>query len=141
MTAIHDSALNTSRPTEKSCADCRFGAGYPQGPQRLMRCVNPGHPTVGQFLRGPVVCEGYQPREVARHRSPAPAAPDWARCGDCAHADPFTLEPACACTHVALGSRQRVRSLDAPICASFQARIGPDLTLHASYLDASQVAC
>ena len=58
-------ALHASIPVERSCADCRFGAGLPQGPARLMRCVNPGHPTVGQFLRGPVACEGFQARDRA----------------------------------------------------------------------------
>jgi hypothetical protein len=36
MTAIQDIELNASQPTETSCADCRFGAGFPQGPQRLI---------------------------------------------------------------------------------------------------------
>ena len=140
MTETKNIQLRASRPTEKSCADCRFGAGYPQGPQRLMRCVNPGHPTVGQFLRGPVACEGFQARDVSIRTDYTPASLDWARCGDCEYSDLFTVEPACACTHIALGGHQRVRSLDAPVCASFKARTDPDLTLHASYLHAASVA-
>ena len=119
MTAIQDMPASTSRPTEKWCADCRFGAGYPQGPRGLMRCVNPGHPTIGQFLRGPVACEGFQERDARIERPHTPA-------------DLFTVEPACACALVALGSHRRVRALDAPACASFTARLRPDLTLHAS---------
>ena len=69
MAAIQDIELNASQPAEKSCADCRFGAGFPQGPQRLMRCVNPGHPTVGQFLKDPVACEGFQARAAAASKS------------------------------------------------------------------------
>jgi hypothetical protein len=132
MTAIRDMHASISRPSEKWCADCRFGAGYPQGPRGLMRCVNLGHPTIGQFLRGPVACEGFQERDTRIERPHAPAAPTWVRCGDCGHADLFTVEPACACALVALGSHRRVRALDAPACASFTARLRPDLTLHAS---------
>jgi hypothetical protein len=65
MTITADIELHASVPTEKSCADCRFGAGLPQGPRRLMRCVNPGHPTAGQFLRGPMACEGFQACDLA----------------------------------------------------------------------------
>jgi hypothetical protein len=65
MTITADIDLHASLPTEKSCADCRFGAGLPQGPRRLMRCVNPGHPTAGQFLRGPLACEGFQACDLA----------------------------------------------------------------------------
>jgi len=137
MTAIEDLKSCYSRLIERSCADCRFGAGYPQGPQRLMRCVNPGYPTVGQFLRGPVACEGFQDREAVGEKTHTPPSLDWARCGDCEYADLFTVEPACACTHIALGNHRRVRSLDAPACASFKARTNPDLTLHASYLHAA----
>ena len=75
MTAIQDMHASISRPTEKWCADCRFGAGYPQGPRGLMRCVNPGHPTIGQFLRGPVACEGFQERDARIERPHTPAAP------------------------------------------------------------------
>jgi len=52
----------TQIPVEHLCCTCRFGAGLPQGPQRLMRCVNPGEPTAGQFLRGRVACEGFVQR-------------------------------------------------------------------------------
>ena len=130
MTAIQDIELNASHTTEKSCADCRFGAGFPQGPQRLMRCVNPGHPTVGQFLRGPVACEGFQARAAAASKSAIFVAPAWARCGHCEHADLFTVEPACVCSHPVLGDRRPVRSIDAPVCASLKARLRPDLSLH-----------
>ena len=134
MTTTQDIELETSHPTahltEKSCADCRFGAGFPQGPQGLMRCVNPGHPTVGQFLRGPVACEGFQARAAAT-RAAIFVAPAWARCGDCEHADLFAVEPACACSHPVLGDRRPVRRIDAPVCASFKARLQPDLSLHA----------
>ena len=132
MTAIRDMHASISRPSEKWCADCRFGAGYPQGPRGLMRCVNLGHPTIGQFLRGPVACEGFQERDARIERPHTPAAPPRVGCGDCRHADLFTVEPACACALVALGSHHRVRALDAPVCASFTARLRPDLTLHAS---------
>ena len=140
MTTIQDIGVHASGKTKKSCADCRFGAGYPQGPQRLMRCVNPGHPTIGQFLRGPVACEGYQARYVRERPSYAATTPDWARCGDCEHADLFTVEPACACTHIVLGGHRRVRSLEAPACATFAPRLHPDLTLHASRPRAASVA-
>jgi hypothetical protein len=42
------------------CSECRFGAGLPVGPQQLMRCVHPGEITAGQFLRGPIACEGFE---------------------------------------------------------------------------------
>jgi hypothetical protein len=140
MTATKDIHLHATHPPERSCTDCRFGAGYPQGPQGLMRCVNPGHPTVGQFLRGPVACEGFQPRDEPARKALTPAAPALAGCGDCEYADLFTVEPACACAHIALGGHQRVRSLDSPVCALFRQRLYPDLTLHASYLHAAHVA-
>jgi len=73
MTPIQNIEPGASHPTA-SCADCRFGAGYPQGAQRLMRCVNPGHPTAGQFLRGPAACEGFQARIAVGPRSHATAA-------------------------------------------------------------------
>jgi hypothetical protein len=130
MTAIQDIELNASQPAEKSCADCRFGAGFPQGPRRLMRCVNSGHPTVGQFLKDPVACEGFQARAAAASKSALFVAPAWARCGDCEHVDLFTVESACVCSHPVLGDRRPVRSIDAPVCASLKARLRPDLSLH-----------
>jgi hypothetical protein len=74
MTTIQDIPPQTSCATAKTCAECRFGAGHPQGAQRLMRCVNPGYFTIGQFLRGPMACEGFQDRIATRRRSPAVAA-------------------------------------------------------------------
>lgn len=77
MTAIQDIELRSSCAAGKFCAECRFGAGFPQGPQgpqRLMRCVNPGYFTVGQFLRGPMACEGFQSRIAAKRQSHAVAA-------------------------------------------------------------------
>jgi hypothetical protein len=74
MKAIQDSELQTSCATGKTCTECRFGAGHPQGPQGLMRCVNPGYFTVGQFLRGPAACEGFQARIAAKRQSHAVAA-------------------------------------------------------------------
>jgi len=56
----------TQIPTHTTCAECRFGAGLPQGPQRLMRCVHPAELTAGQFLRGPLACEGFEVREWSR---------------------------------------------------------------------------
>ncbi len=131
MTTIGDIQASGSPPAHMSCADCRFGAGYPRGPQRLMRCVNPGHPTCGQFLRGPVACERFEASGERPRQGHVPAAPDWARCGDCEHADLFTVEPACACSSIALGSHRRVRRLDAPACESFEPRRHTDLTLQA----------
>ena len=55
----------TQIPVDHLCSECRFGAGLPVGPQRLMRCVHPGEPTAGQFLRGPLACEGFEARPVA----------------------------------------------------------------------------
>ena len=131
---------HASRPTEKSCADCRFGAGFPRGPKRLMRCVDPGHATVEQFLRGPVACVGFQAC-VAPVADPATlVTPAWARCGDCEYADLFTVEPACACSHPVLGDHRPVRRVDAPVCASFKARRGPDLTLRAGQCREAVVA-
>jgi hypothetical protein len=53
----------TQIPTHTTCAECRFGAGLPQGPRHLMRCVHPAELTAGQFLRGPLACEGFETRE------------------------------------------------------------------------------
>jgi hypothetical protein len=64
MTTTADKRRLATQPTENHCADCRFGAGLPQGAARLMRCVNPGYPTAGQFLRGPLACEGFQMRPL-----------------------------------------------------------------------------
>ena len=63
MTAIQ--TPTAPRAVENRCADCRFGAGLPQGPRRLMRCVDPGTLTAGQFLRGPQACESFQARETS----------------------------------------------------------------------------
>ncbi len=131
MIATPDTQANASRPIEKSCADCRFGAGFPQGPKRLMRCVDPDYPTVGQFLRGPVACTGFQACVVPAADAVTFTAPVWAHCGDCEFADLFTFEPACACSHPVLGEHRPVRRADAPVCASFSARRRPDLTLRA----------
>jgi len=60
----------TQIPTHTTCAECRFGAGLPQGPQRLMRCVHPAELTAGQFLRGPLACEGFEAREIAARTAP-----------------------------------------------------------------------
>ena len=69
MTLTTDIESPAPFSTGKTCADCRFGAGLPQGPRRLMRCVNPGHPTAGQFLKGPAACEGFQARVVVSFTS------------------------------------------------------------------------
>jgi len=107
----------TVRPT---CADCRFGAGYPQGPQRRMRCVHPGDPTSGQFLRGPGACAGFEERAVA----PCfPAAPTGAICRGCLYGRLEPVERACSCTHPATTPRQRLRSSHAPACQSYVARV------------------
>ena len=74
MTTIQDIEPQTSCANTETCAECRFGAGYPQGPQGLMRCVNPGYFSTGQFLRGPEACEGFQARIAVRRQSPAIAA-------------------------------------------------------------------
>jgi hypothetical protein len=60
----------TQIPTHATCAECRFGAGLPQGPRRLMRCVHPAELTAGQFLRGPLACEGFAAREIAVQPEP-----------------------------------------------------------------------
>ena len=59
----------TQISTQSTCAECRFGAGLPQGPRRLMRCVHPAELTAGQFLRGPLACEGFEVREGTRAHS------------------------------------------------------------------------
>ena len=128
MAAVQDIELNASHTTEKSCADCRFGAGFPQGPQGLMRCVNPGHPTVGQFLRGPVACEGFQARSAAAPKSAIFVAPAWARCGDCEHA--ATGDDGDLPLEIFHCAPPSLRSIDAPVCASFEARLDPDLSYH-----------
>ena len=75
MREIFDSYPVIQIATDRTCAECRFGAGRPQGPQRLMRCVNPGHPTAGQFLRGPLACEGFEERAVVRQPAEGDLAP------------------------------------------------------------------
>ncbi len=62
----------TQIPTHTTCAECRFGAGLPQGPRRLMRCVHPAELTAGQFLRGPLACEGFEARVGLQTREIAP---------------------------------------------------------------------
>ncbi len=54
----------TQIPVDQLCSECRFGAGLPVGSRRLMRCVHPGELTAGQFLRGPLACEGFEGRPV-----------------------------------------------------------------------------
>lgn len=63
MSQIIDGYRVTQIPTRTTCAECRFGAGLPQGPRHLMRCVHPAELTAGQFLRGPLACEGFETRE------------------------------------------------------------------------------
>jgi len=118
-------------PIERSCEECRFAAGLPQGPGRLMRCVHPGHPTCGQFLRGPVACEGYEERSGAQRRS-FPAPPAGAICRDCTYAELHAVERACTCAHPAATAGQRLRSTHAPACLSFTARDVGDLILQAA---------
>ncbi len=115
-------------PIERSCEDCRFGAGLPQGPGRLMRCVHPGHPTCGQFLRGPVTCEGFEDRTGVLRRS-IPAPPAGAICRDCTYAELHAVERACTCAHPAATPGQRLRSTHSPACLSFTARETCDLIL------------
>jgi len=64
MTQTTDGYLVTQIPIDHLCSECRFGAGLPQGPQRLMRCVHPAELTAGQFVRGPAACEGFEERPV-----------------------------------------------------------------------------
>lgn len=52
----------TQIPLHDLCSECRFGAGLPVGPQQLMRCVHPREIAAGQFLRGPIACEGFEAR-------------------------------------------------------------------------------
>ena len=59
----------TQIPLDQRCSDCRFGAGLPVGPRRLMRCVHPGELTAGQFLRGPFACEGFEARPAVAQRA------------------------------------------------------------------------
>jgi len=118
-------------PLERSCVECRYAAGLPQGPGRLMRCVHPGHPTCGQFLRGPVICEGYEERRGALRRA-VPAPPAGAICRDCNYAELHALERACSCAHPATTPGQRLRSTHAQACLSFTAREGDDLILQSA---------
>jgi hypothetical protein len=122
---------------ERSCRACRFGAGLPQGPKGLMRCVHPGEPTCGQFLRGPVACDGFQERESgsrsARVRTAASVI-GAAVCGDCRYADLHALEAACQCTYPLYPMADpalHLRHSRASACPSFIARTGVDLVLHA----------
>jgi len=75
MREIFDSYPVIRIATEHTCEECRFAAGHPQGPQRLMRCVNPGHPTAGQFLHGPLTCEGFEERAIAGRPTKGDIAP------------------------------------------------------------------
>jgi hypothetical protein len=59
----------TPIPLHDLCRECRFGAGQPVGPQQLMRCVHPGELTAGQFLRGPIGCEGFEARPAVAQRA------------------------------------------------------------------------
>jgi len=52
--------LVTQIPIAHLCGHCRLGAGLPQRPERLMRCVHPSELTAGQLVRGPVTCEGFE---------------------------------------------------------------------------------
>jgi len=119
-------------PLERTCADCRFGTGYPQGPGGLMRCVHPGHPTCGQFLRGPVVCEGFEARPGGAVRHAVPTPPPNAICRDCSYAELHAVERACTCTHPAATPGQRLRSSHAPACQSFTGRADFELILQAA---------
>jgi hypothetical protein len=85
-----------------------------------MRCIHPGDPTSGQFLRGPWACEGFEERTVAPR---FPVAPAGAICRGCLYGRLEPVERACACTHPATSPGQRLRSSHAPACQSYVARI------------------
>jgi hypothetical protein len=133
MTDTVDSRHVARSRAERSCRACRFGAGFPQGPQGLVRCVHPGEPTCGQFLRGPVTCEGFLERETGG-RPKTTRVSVGAVCGDCHYADLHALEAACECTYPLYPMADRAlrrRHCQTPACRSFIARDGCDLVLHA----------
>ena len=124
---------------ERSCRACRFGASLPQGPRGLLRCVHPGEPTCGQFLRGPVACNGFQERKPGGRPRVVPgnahdtANATYAVCGDCHYADLHALEAACECTcppYPMADPALRLRHCQTPACRSFIGRADFDLVLH-----------